>query len=616
MIVAVRTLFQRSKELGKQWLAQPGLRLGAQALGLAGGGFLASAASLRGTPQPLAMGLILRFGSWRSLCVSLGSLVGYRFFWGDAAEPALWWVLGAGILALLGLPEKVLPMLGLLVVGIAGVCLPWERSGPVLLLRLGVAGGSIWIFGRKDRLGRWLQCAAASLALAQAAPIPWLGLGYAAAGALAVGASFPAAALAGLGLDLAHITRLPMTAVVTLGWMGRLLPRGKRYRWSFPAGAALVAMVAMDLWDWRVLPGLALGGAMGLLLPAPTTGTVRAGATGPAQVRLELAAEALGQLSRAMENARLPPIDREALLQRVRSKACGGCPARKSCLEQSRLTVTALEDGHPFPCRKPGRLRPELVRSREQLRLLRSDHRRREEYRTALIRQYRSTQRLLRHLADRLPRRQEGSRARFGVTVAVRTRGKNGANGDRWAAFPGSPGKYYVLLCDGMGTGPEAGTQGSEAIRLLRQLLTAEFTATEALGSLNAMLTLSGRGGAVTVDLAELRLDTGTALLYKWGAAPSWQIQAGKAEKIGTATPPPGLSVGSGREWQGRLSLKGERMLILISDGVDGEEIPRRVAQAAGAPPGELAERLLEGEREDDATAAVIRLYPRHLARS
>lgn len=282
MIVAVRTLFQRSKELGKQWLAQPGLRLGAQALGLAGGGFLASAASLRGTPQPLAMGLILRFGSWRSLCVSLGSLVGYRFFWGDAAEPALWWVLGAGILALLGLPEKVLPMLGLLVVGIAGVCLPWERSVAVLLLRLGVAGGSIWIFGRKDRLGRWLQCAAASLALAQAAPMPWLGLGYAAAGALAVGASFPAAALAGLGLDLAHITRLPMTAVVTLGWMGRLLPRGKRYRWSFPAGAALVAMVAMDLWDWRVLPGLALGGAIGLLLPAPTTGTVRAGATGPA----------------------------------------------------------------------------------------------------------------------------------------------------------------------------------------------------------------------------------------------------------------------------------------------------------------------------------------------
>ena len=38
-------------------------------------------------------------------------------------------------------------------------------------------------------------------------------------------------------------------------------------------------------------------------------------------------------------------------------------------------------------------------------------------------------------------------------------------------------------------------------------------------------------------------LDTGHATLYKWGAAPSWLLRRGSAEKIGTATPPPGISV-------------------------------------------------------------------------
>ena len=115
------------------------------------------------------------------------------------------------------------------------------------------------------------------------------------------------------------------------------------------------------------------------------------------------------------------------------------------------------------------------------------------------------------------------------------------------------------------------------------------------------------------MDLAELRLDTGLALVYKWGAAPGYLVRRGRVQKIGTAMPPPGLSVTESREWTARLSLRGGEMLILVSDGVDGEAVPRRVGLAPDAPPGELAERLLEtasGKAEDDATAAVIRLYP------
>ena len=105
-------------------------------------------------------------------------------------------------------------------------------------------------------------------------------------------------------------------------------------------------------------------------------------------------------------------------------------------------------------------------------------------------------------------------------------------------------------------------------------------------------------------------LSTGTATLYKWGAAPSWVLKKSGAEKIGTATPPPGLSVEDARETVVRLSLRRGEVLILLSDGVEAGDALSRMELTPDAPPGELAQRLLEcGCRGgDDATAAVIRL--------
>ena len=601
-MVAVRTLFQRLEELGRLWWTRRELRLLARVLGLAGGGFLASAAGLRGYPLPLVMGPVLGTGGYKTVAICAGSLLGYRIFW--PGSPGAWWVLGAGILALLALPQKVLPMLGILTVGLTALLLQQKRPVPVYLLELAAAGCGILIFQSRGRQGRWLRCAVGTLALAQVAPVPWLGLGYGLAGALTAGGSLPAAALAGLGLDMAGITAVPMTGAVTLGWMGRLLPAPRRVRWLLPGAGAAAVMLALDRWDWRVLPGLLAGGACALLMPAFPPPDIPRGDTGPARVRLELAAEALTAMGQAVGARDPAPPDREALLQGVRNRACGGCPSRGVCLERQRLTATALEDGHPFPCRRPARLRPELTRARERLRLMDADRRRREEYRTAFARQCRSTGSLLRRLADRLPRK-ELPRRRFGATVTVRTRGKAGENGDRWAAFPGEGAVYYVLLCDGMGTGPGAAEEGRRAVKFLRSLLVAGATPTEALGSLNAMLTLGDMPGAVAVDLACLRLDTGTAVLYKWGAAPSWFVLGGKGIRLGSGTLPPGLAVGDTREWRGRISLR-QGLLLMVSDGVDPEEIPG----ALTAAPEELADRLLEGKSRDDATAAVIRLRP------
>ncbi len=328
-------------------------------------------------------------------------------------------------------------------------------------------------------------------------------------------------------------------------------------------------------------------------------------------MRLELGAAVMGSLQQAVLSMESAPVDRMALVEKARDIACGGCSVRKYC--RSSFTAALLDNPLDADCRKQGRLVPELRRAQEHYRLLLADRQRRREYQRAMNQQYRFLGEYLRSLADQLPRRVTNPRSQFRIEASARSRGKERANGDTCVAFPGSDCRYYVLLCDGMGTGLGAAQEGHSTAVLLRQLLGAGFPARHSLPTVNSLLTLSGRSGAVTIDLAEIHLDTGLVCLYKWGAAPSWVLTRSGREKIGTAAPPPGLDLGSGRMEARKLSLRRGETLILLSDGLDGEAVLSRTHLTPDAPPGELAAKILEsggGDAEDDATAAVIRLRP------
>ena len=93
----------------------------------------------------------------------------------------------------------------------------------------------------------------------------------------------------------------------------------------------------------------------------------------------------------------------------------------------------------------------------------------------------------------------------------------------------------------------------------------------------------------------------------------SWVISPMGGRKIGTATPPPGLSVQEGRETVERLSLRRGETLVLLSDGVGAGDAIASLAVSSATPPGEVAAEILELsslENGDDATVAVIRLAP------
>ena len=303
---------------------------------------------------------------------------------------------------------------------------------------------------------------------------------------------------------------------------------------------------------------------------------------------------------------------------RARERACGGCPCRKTCrdrletlprqlLHRPMMDTTSL----PLSCKKPGRLILELRRGQEQLRTIKADRERQQEYRAALQQQYQFLSLFMQELSDQLPQRVQRQYQKYQAEVAVKSYSREEDNGDRCLWFMGTQCRYYVLLCDGMGTGIGAAQEGQTAASLLRQMLTAGFPAEHALRSLNSLLALRGRAAAVTVDLAELRLDTGRVTVYKWGAAPSLLLSEGIADKIGTAGPPPGLSVTDGRETVERLSLRRGEMLVLLSDGVDGERVRTGRAVHTRLPPELLAAEILDRgikSMDDDATVVVIRL--------
>ncbi|MBQ7801913.1 MAG: SpoIIE family protein phosphatase [Oscillospiraceae bacterium] len=636
MMTTIETYVRRGSGRIRRLAVDPRARLAGKVVLYFSAGLVLSAASLANAAQPLALGALLALSGWPAVLAALGGCAGYLLFWGGAGLQGLVW-LGVGLPAALVLNRRkiveevplLMPAIGGLIVSAVGLAFQIFRndatSVPIYLLRVALAALSAGLFPlarqRRDPVAGWLGAGVFVLALAQIAPVPKLSLGYLAGGMLAAGGAFPAAALAGLALDLAQITATPMTAVLCLAYMTRLIPgQSKLLRYGAPGAVYLLVMGLCGIRDPVPAVLLAAGGGLGVFLPPAPELTHRRGETGFAQVRLELMAGVFSQTQQLLLEDGDGPIDESALLVRARERACGGCPCRKSCRDRlsplpTNLLHRPLMDQFSVnvPCRKPARLVLELRRAQEQLRSIKADRDRREEYRWALIQQYQFLSEYLRQQADQLPRRGEKLRLRFTPEVAVTAVGREEANGDRCIWFSGTGGRYYIILCDGMGTGLGAAQEGQTAASMLRQMLTAGFPAEYALRSINSLLALRGRAGAVTVDLAELRLDTGRVRLYKWGAAPSWLLRGGVSEKVGTAGPPPGLSVTEGRETVERLSLGRGEVLILTSDGVDGEDALRHISEVSAAAPGEMAEKLLElgcGELQDDATVAVVRLIP------
>ena len=209
------------------------------------------------------------------------------------------------------------------------------------------------------------------------------------------------------------------------------------------------------------------------------------------------------------------------------------------------------------------------------------------------------------------------------AVAGVAARKKNGetVSGDAGTYFKRSDGKLYVLLCDGMGSGPDANRESSLAVRLMEQLLQAGVAARQALVTLSSALALRGEdtGGFTTVDLLQVDLFTGEGELLKMGAAPTYVRKGESVQRFTGTSLPAGLTAGTAPPLdQFSLHLSPGDCVLMVSDGVcgtgDDQWVRERLASFRGDSPKELARDLISQspqEATDDRTALVIRLERR-----
>jgi len=203
--------------------------------------------------------------------------------------------------------------------------------------------------------------------------------------------------------------------------------------------------------------------------------------------------------------------------------------------------------------------------------------------------------------------------------VAARKKSGETVSGDAGTCFKRQDGTLCVLLCDGMGSGPEANRESALAVRLLEQFLQAGVETEHALLTLNAALALRGETGFTTVDLLQVDLFTGESMLYKFGAAPTYVKKGNQVRKLTGTSLPAGLDGGEQvRPDKTPLKLEPGDCVLMVSDGIVGAGddlwLRERLAQFDGRSPKELAASLITQSPEgatDDRTALAVKIGKR-----
>lgn len=636
MRIRTQNQLRQWKRRTNRYFAEPRVRQLGLLTGSLMAGFCLGGAELGGCLQPFGLGVLCAgLSGWLPMSFALGSCLGYWLFWGQAGLQAVVWI-AAGLPVCMTLAQSrkklpaLLPTVAGLIVAVTGLAfrlgMGEETQVGMYLMRICLAFGSTWLFqlvkDRRSPVADWIAMGVAVLALSRIAPLPFLNLGCVAAVLLVLTGPIPMAAIAGLALDLAGVTPVPMTAALCLACLIRMIPWLPRALYpGICPGVYLVMMGLCGSTGWMPFPALALGGVVYLLLPRKEGEKERGSEAGFAQVRLEMVAGVLAQAEQLLREAVAYPMDEEALMARAADRACTFCQYRMDCREAMRIPYLPGQLLHqaviepeqlPAACRRKDHLLLELQRGQDQYRVLKADRDRRQEYRTAVMQQYRFLSEYLQDVADHMADRGFCPAAKYEPEVAVCARGKEAVSGDKCLRFAGTENRYYVLLCDGMGTGEGAAYEARTAGNMLRRMLVAGYPARYALRSLNSICVLRGSAGAVTVDLLEADLQTGRATLYKWGAAPSWLLSKAGPEKLGRESPPPGISLEEPQETVDRFSLLGGVPLVMLSDGVDGYGAMGALEGDYDQPAGFLAALILESsytDIPDDATAAVLRLH-------
>ncbi len=201
----------------------------------------------------------------------------------------------------------------------------------------------------------------------------------------------------------------------------------------------------------------------------------------------------------------------------------------------------------------------------------------------------------------------------------------NAVTGDSITGFRTGRDKFYAIICDGMGTGADAGRESRITLRLLEELLRNGFSARTAIETVNSSLAMGMEKECFSsVDLLSLNLTTGTGEFYKIGGSKSFIKKGNNVETVFS----PSLPVGILSEVH--ISCITKRIddgdiIVMLSDGAEsncagflsGEKL-KKIISDEEKDMDDVAEAILNGARgkgikkpTDDMTVAAIRVFKR-----
>ena len=144
---------------------------------------------------------------------------------------------------------------------------------------------------------------------------------------------------------------------------------------------------------------------------------------------------------------------------------------------------------------------------------------------------------------------------------------KSRISGDSILTIRLKDGKYLVAISDGMGSGKEAKTSSSDALKLLENLLLSGFDKNISLDLINNALINQNKESYATLDIAIIDLYLGTIEMIKSGACPTYIKNRKKVQIVKSNSLPTGIVDEAKMQIFDR-DLNSGDILVMCSDGI------------------------------------------------
>ncbi len=208
------------------------------------------------------------------------------------------------------------------------------------------------------------------------------------------------------------------------------------------------------------------------------------------------------------------------------------------------------------------------------------------------------------------------------VTVRTESKTGSGVSGDTVIYFERG-NKFFVILCDGMGSGDEAMQQSRLTARLFEKFLKAGFDKETSLRMINSALALKAdQESFSTVDILEIDTKTGDCEFLKIGSAQSFIKRKKEIGIISSKSLPVGIL--ENIETQAvRCKAEIGDIIVMVTDGVSEagngvlkSDWIKKLLLLEKRKPWEFADLIIEGAKarakfSDDMTCCVIKIEKR-----